>query len=78
MNLYLSSMHFGANPERLKQLLGANKRAVICLNANDALEGPDRRKYLSDALSVLAGWGIAGEEIDLILLCHKMSISERM
>lgn len=65
MNLYLSSMHFGANPDRLTQLLGPNKRAAICLNANDGLKDPDRGKYLSETLSILAELGVAGEEIDL-------------
>ncbi|CAB3775034.1 Type 1 glutamine amidotransferase-like domain-containing protein [Paraburkholderia humisilvae] len=65
MNLYLSSMHFGANPNRLTQLLGPNKRAAICLNANDGLESPGRYKYLSETLSTLAGLGVTAEEIDL-------------
>ena len=64
MNLYLSSLYFGATPGRLTQLLGSNKRAAICLNANDGL-GLGRDKYLSKTLSMLAGLGVAGEELDL-------------
>jgi dipeptidase E len=64
MNLYLSSMHFGANPDRLTSLLGSNKRAAICLNANDGL-GSGRDRYFSKTLSILDGLGVAAEEIDL-------------
>jgi dipeptidase E len=64
MRLYLSSMDFGAHPERLVSLAGRGARAMIVMNALDNF--PDeRRHFLAAGKQALENLGFSADELDL-------------
>lgn len=63
MRLYLSSYGVGNHPERLIELIGANKKVAVIINAADH---KDRREgRLQDEIRDLAELGLEASEIDL-------------
>lgn len=66
MKLYLSSFHLGNDPQKLKDLVGANKKAAIINNALDCYGNTDRvRSSKQQEVNDLAGLGFSPEDLDL-------------
>lgn len=66
MRLYLSSFHLGSDPRKLKDLVGANKKAAIINNALDCYGDTDRvKKSKQQELDDLKGLGLSPEDLDL-------------
>lgn len=66
MKLYLSSYRLGDTPEKLRNLLGSNKKVVVIPNALDFSTDLDRRiKSQEKELNDLRAIGLTAEEIDL-------------
>lgn len=65
MKLYLSSYRLGDNPERLAELLSANKKAAVIVNAVDDATDEVRIEKIEREINELATLGIEGEELDL-------------
>ena len=65
MRLYLSSYRLGARPERLVELVGARRKAVVIANACDLDPGPDRRGRVEREIEALGALGFWAEELDL-------------
>lgn len=66
MKLYLSSFHLGNDPQKLRDLVGVNKKAAIINNALDCYGNTDRvnsskRQEIDD----LTGLGFSPEDLDL-------------
>ncbi len=66
MKLYLSSFHLGNDPQKLKDLVGANKKAAIINNALDCYGDTDRVKNSKQQeIDDLTGLGFNPEDLDL-------------
>ena len=66
MKLYLSSYHIGNSPEKLKEMVGENKRAAIIHNALDFATDFERlEKSKKDEANDLKSLGFEPEELDL-------------
>ena len=66
MKLYLSSFHLGNDPEKLRNLIGANKRASIINNALDCCGDTERvRNSKQQEIEDLNGLGLEPEDLDL-------------
>lgn len=64
MRLYLSSFKIGNQPQKLAELVGENKHALVIMNAMD--NWPDKRKvYLQSESEVLERLGFTTSELDL-------------
>lgn len=64
MRLYLSSFKIGNYPEKLVELVGSGKNAVVIMNALD--HKPDSRdKFLISEIKTLTNLGFNVEELDL-------------
>ncbi len=64
MKLYLSSFKIGKYPERLVELVGNGKRAVVILNALDYKQ-ESRDNFLLSETKMLTDLGFEVEELDL-------------
>jgi len=64
MRLYLSSYGLGNKPDELVLLAGANKDAVVLVNALDNFQDA-RNRFLRDQIAALQKLGFAAEELDL-------------
>ncbi len=64
MKLYLSSFDLGDHPEKLVELTGSGKRAVVIINALDNVSN-SREKWLPDQIQKLNNLGYITEELDL-------------
>lgn len=64
MRLYLSSFKIGNQPQRLVELVGPSKNAVVILNALD-YKPESRTKFLGSEMEMLRGLGFEVEELDL-------------
>ena len=64
MRLYLSSFKIGNHPEKLVELTGSSKNAVVILNALD-YKPESRTKFLGSETEMLKGLGFEVEELDL-------------
>lgn len=64
MRLYLSSFKFGNQPQKLAELVGLNKNAVVVLNARDHKQ-ERRNQYLLEETKALNDLGFEVEELDL-------------
>lgn len=72
MKLYLSSYHLGNESQKLKELVGSNKKAAIITNALDFSHDLERRKKsLQQEIDDLADLGFVPEELDLRLYFGK-------
>jgi dipeptidase E len=65
MRLYLSSYKFGNHIDKLKELAGQARDAVIILNARDYKEPENRNQYLKWEIETLNSVGFNAEELDL-------------
>jgi dipeptidase E len=66
MKLYLSSYHLGNKAQKLKEMVGANKKAAIIPNALDFSQDLERRKKSSQQeIDDLTNLGFTPEELDL-------------
>lgn len=64
MRLYLSSFKIGNQPQRLVELVGSGKNAVLILNALD-YKPESRTKFLMSETKMLNDLGFNVEELDL-------------
>ena len=64
MRLYLSSFKIGNHPEKLIELTGLEKKAVIILNALD-YKPESRNRFLLSERKILTDLGFNVEELDL-------------
>jgi dipeptidase E len=64
MRLYLSSFKIGNHPEKLVELVGTGKNAVLVLNAQD-YKPESRNKYLLSETKTLTDLSFNVEELDL-------------
>lgn len=71
MKLFLSSMHFGNNPELLRELHTGPLKVALCLNANDCLGNIKRMKYYEESKITFQNLGFDVYEIDLRNYFHK-------
>ncbi|MDO8497600.1 MAG: Type 1 glutamine amidotransferase-like domain-containing protein [bacterium] len=66
MKLYLSSYHLGNHSEKLKAMIGANKKAAVILNAMDFIQDPVKREEsMRQELDDLKNLDLQPEELDL-------------
>lgn len=65
MRLYLSSLRLGDRPERLVELAGGGREALVVVNACDGFDPGERPARVERELRSLRGLGFAAEELDL-------------
>jgi dipeptidase E len=65
MKLYLSSYGLGNKPKELSNLIGANKRTAVIMNAQDLVLPERRAERLQQEISNLESLGLEPEELDL-------------
>ncbi len=65
MRLFLSSFRLGNEPQKLVQLAGNNKQAIIILNACDEFAEADRQIRLRQEVALLGELGFTSKEADL-------------
>lgn len=65
MRLYLSSFKFGNHVDKLRELVGAGKEAIIILNARDYKSPEERNKSLKWEIEILNNAGFKVDELDL-------------
>ncbi len=64
MKLYLSSFKIGNQPQKLVELMGSGRNAVVILNALD-YKPESRTKFLLSEIKMLSDLGFNTEELDL-------------
>jgi dipeptidase E len=65
VRLYLSSFRIGEHPERLLELLGSGRRALVIANAMDHAPPEARQESVQLELDALAELGLDTRELDL-------------
>lgn len=65
MRLYLSSFRLGNRPERLAELAGAKRKALVIVNACDGFDPSKRGQRVERELEALGALGFWAEELDL-------------
>ncbi len=65
MRLYLSSLRLGDDPERLVQLAGRGRDALVIVNACDGFDPAERPGRVEREIQSLQGLGFSAEELDL-------------
>ncbi|MGB8195008.1 MAG: Type 1 glutamine amidotransferase-like domain-containing protein [Chitinophagaceae bacterium] len=65
MRLFLSSFRLGNQPQKLAQLAGNNKQALIIVNACDEFNESDRQVRVRQEVLLLRELGFDSKEIDL-------------
>lgn len=65
MRLYLSSYHFGAHQQRLRQLVGPGRRTALVANALDMLAESVRTDVVRQDLDELTAAGLQAKDVDL-------------
>jgi dipeptidase E len=65
MRLFLSSFRLGNQPQKLVQLAGNNKHAIIIVNACDEFNESDRQVRVQQEIALLREFGLHSKEIDL-------------
>ncbi len=65
MRLYLSSYRLGSRPERLAELVGKRRKAVVIANACDLDPEAERSRRVGREIAALGGLGFWAEELDL-------------
>ena len=65
MRLYLSSFRLGNRPERLAELAGSRKKALVIANACDLYSEAERRLRVEREVEALGALGFWAQELDL-------------
>lgn len=65
MKLYLSSYQVGNETDKLKALVGSNKRVAVICNAIDSADEAARIERVERELTAMSNLGLEPEEVDL-------------